>query len=135
MQSRPSAAAALSYVTESTAATHRLSGAHHKAGHVSVERGDSVAMVDDHGASVTIHQIGKADHTVSRRDNARAVLGSNVHTAMESSFTVERINALSERSGETSDDRPQRWRGRHTDPITRSGFVHVQADSDGCCAA
>src|SRR5882724_10509143 len=51
-------------------------------------------MVDHHHAAVAIHEVREANDAIRRSNNASAVIGRNVHAAMERSFAAERINAL-----------------------------------------
>src|SRR6185503_12506028 len=92
---------------------------------MSVQRADTVAMVDHYGAAVAVHEIRKTNNAIRRSNNASAVIAGNVHAAMERSFAAERINALAKRSGKSSLDWPQSGRRRQAHPITRAGIAHI----------
>src|SRR5260370_7753947 len=87
----PGAASALAHVAQCIAAMNQLSRTHGKSGEMSVESADTVAMIDDNGAAVAIHQIGKLNHTVSRGDNFGADIARNIHTPLKCSFSPEPI--------------------------------------------
>src|SRR5437764_3823968 len=87
------AAAAVADVPDGVAAMEVLSGVDCEAFHVAVARGDSVAMVNDDGPSVSTHEIGELDCAVSRSYDRLPVKGANVHARVKGAFPVEGIDA------------------------------------------
>src|SRR5882724_451635 len=116
MQVLSGAASALTYVADRVATVDQLTGAHGKAGEMSVQRGNAVAMVNQDRPSVAVHEIREAYDSVCRSQDAGAVVTGNIHAAMESAFTAERVNAFTKRSGNASGYRPKGRRCRQAHP-------------------
>src|SRR5262245_45909291 len=98
MQVRARTAAALANVSNRVTSTHHLSGSNCKSGKVTVERADSVAVIDHNCAAVAVHENCKANNAIRWSYHARADIAGDIHAAMERSFTAERVNALAKRS-------------------------------------
>src|SRR5258708_22665403 len=128
-------AAALANVTKRIAAVEDVALREDDPGHVPVECGDSVAVIDHHGAAVSIHEVGIANHAARGGDDGSTESGLNVHAAMEGAFTVEWIAARAKGAVDVSNYRPQRGRGSQLVPVTGADIAHVHADSDRRSAA
>src|SRR5438309_1956285 len=85
------AASAQSNVADHVTALHSLSYRDGEARHVAEERGISVAVIEYHGAAVSIAHLSFFHQTISRREDGLAVSTADVHPAMECAFTVEGI--------------------------------------------
>src|SRR6476620_11831716 len=90
------AASAVANVADGVAAVHMLSGINREALHVSIASGDAVAVVKNDRASVSAHEVGELDDTLSGRHDWLPVNRADIHTRVERAFTVERINAFAE---------------------------------------
>src|SRR5215468_10651674 len=92
-------------------------------------------MIHDDGAAVAVHNVGKANQSISGSDDSRSILTGNIDSAMKSTFTVEWINAFTKRSGNATFHRPKCRRGNRPGPITRGGIGHFHAYANRGSAA
>ena len=113
MQMRAGAAAAKTYVGNDLSPTHALAVRDRKAGQMTVASRYAVAVVDLEHAAVAVVKVGVSHDAVGRSQDRLSVMAGDVHAGMECAFTVERIDALAEGSGDRTHHRPQRGsRGR-----------------------
>ena len=63
---------------------------------MSVECGDSMAMVDDDGAPVSVDVLGGFNKSISGSYDRSAKRAGDIYFGMKSAFTVKWINALTE---------------------------------------
>ena len=107
MQVRTSAASAQANVTDDVATAYVLSRSDRKAGKVSETGDDAVTVLQNHRATVAAHEICEIDDAVRRCHHRLANHGSDVNPGVEGAFPIEWIDALSERSGDLTLDRPK----------------------------
>src|SRR5262249_19070897 len=93
---RPGGASRETDIADGVTARDALSGNDGEARHMTVERRDAVAMVDDDRAAVAVMEVRFDDGAVRRRDDALSVATADVRAAMEGAFAVERIRTLAE---------------------------------------
>src|SRR5215472_17092873 len=106
VEMRAGAASALTHIAQGIATVNHLSRAHGKTGKMPVEGADAVAVIDNDGATVAVHQVGKLNHSIRGRDDLGADLAGHIHTAMKRAFPTEGIDPFAKRSGNASRDRP-----------------------------
>src|SRR5262249_18427154 len=90
-------------------------------GHVSEQRRNSVAMIDDHCSSVAIDEAYRSNGSVGGSDDRCTEGRRDIDASVEGAFTVEWIDALTKRSRHDSFDGPQRRSLNEALPI-----AHVQ---------
>ena len=92
---------------------------------------DAVSVVDDDGAPVASHEIGKGYGAVGRREHGLSDYGGNIHAGVECAFTVEWIDALAKRAGNLAFDRPEIRSGVGAHPVGGGGILgQAQRDAD-----
>src|SRR5581483_3153769 len=98
---------------------------------MAVASADAIAMVDHDRLAIAAHGFCQGDNAIGRGDDSCAVVAADIHSAMERAFSVERIDALTEASGDLSLDRPEIGSGVSLDPVGRGGVPsqpHRQTD-------
>ena len=123
MQMRPGAAAGKSDIADDLAALHALAVGHRKSRQMPVACGQAVAVINLDHAAVAVVEVREGDHAVGRRHYLLAIMRRDIHAGVECAFTVERINALAERSRNRADDRPERGRRRRPHPVGQRGLL------------
>src|SRR5256885_1443168 len=103
---RTSAAAARSYVADDVAAMNGFTFSGCISGHVSEERGDAMAVIDDDRASIAVDIVSRSDSAIGGSDDRRSERSRDIHSGVECAFTVERIDPFAKRSGHNSFNRP-----------------------------
>src|SRR5271169_5526799 len=97
---------AAKYVASSDAHARR----HRKAGQMAVPRFRAKAVVHDDQPAVAFVLFRVRHHAIAAGANYVAVLRGNIDASVEGAFTAERVQSLTEGSGDASHDRPQRGR-------------------------
>src|SRR5207248_3250176 len=114
---RTGAASAEADVANNVAAVNLLPGDDGVTGQMAVKGGQPVPMFQDDGAPVTVHEVGVGDLAVRGSNNWLAILGADIHAAMERALTVKGIDAFAKRRRYPAHYRPQRGRSRGADPV------------------
>src|ERR1700694_981225 len=104
---RTGAAPAQANIADRVTPADRLSRRDGKAREVPIQSGNPITMFNHHRFAITVHKISIANGAVGRGDHTGSVLTGDVHAAMKSSFTAERIAALAKMSSERTLYRPQ----------------------------
>src|SRR5215467_12869398 len=136
---RTCAPPAIANVAQNIATVNDLPRSYAEAGKMAVECGNSLAVIDNNGASIAIHEAGKTNDAICGGDDASTDLAGNIDAAMKCAFTVEWVSAFSKAAGNATLHRPQRWRSGHAHPVPGRGVRQVHADPNGgraahCCA-
>src|SRR5579863_8342845 len=95
-----------------------------------VASADSVAVIDHNRLPVAAHNVRERHNAIGGSDNRSTVAASDIYAAMECAFSVERVDALAEASGDLAFDRPKIGSGIGLCPISSGGVprqAHGQA--------
>src|SRR5437899_7752635 len=101
------AAAAQTDISDGISAVHLLSCSYGEVCQVSVAGGEAVAVVNHDGPPIAAQEIGKDHHTVGRGYHRLSVRRTDIHSAMERAFAIERVDSFSERPGHGALYRPK----------------------------
>src|SRR5216684_2233438 len=91
---RTGRASAKTNIADDIAPVDVLAGSNRVAGKVSVARANAVTMVKHHRLAVSAEEIYESDDTIGRGDHLVAVSAANIDSAVERTFTIERIDTL-----------------------------------------
>ena len=101
------AATAESDVTDGISAVHMLGRNDCEVGQVTIAGADAMAVVEDHSAPIATHKVCKHDHAIRWGDHRLPIGRTDIHTAVESTFPVKRVNAFPKGAGHRAFHRPQ----------------------------
>src|SRR5258706_9243477 len=96
---RPSAASRRSNIPNHIASMYVLSSRDGKSREMPVARAHAVAMFQQNRSSIAAHEVCGRDHSVRRSHYRLTRFRRNIHARVERAFSIERINALTERAG------------------------------------
>src|SRR5690349_7435407 len=116
---RPGAASAVAHIPDSVAPVNILAGEHGECLQVPVTGADSMAVVQNNGASVPAHKISELNNAVRRSNHWLPINSANINTRVECALTIEWINALSKRASNLAFNWPKIGRGIGPHPISR----------------
>src|SRR5579863_8065880 len=122
MQMWTSAATAQPDISDGISPAHILPRNDRIAGKMPVAGGDSVAMVESDGASVSAHEVGERNHAVGGSDHRLPVGSRDINSAMKCTLAVERISSLSEGSRDRTFHRPKVRSRISPQPVCGSGI-------------
>src|SRR5579863_1701907 len=105
---RASCAPALAFLRNHFSALRALAYLHVVRRQMRIPRGDSKSMIENHYTSVTFAPARPRYHAIGRRTHTVVIMRRDVQSSVEFAFSIERIQPLPKRAGDSSHHRPKR---------------------------
>ena len=125
MQVRPSRAAAGALISNNIPTLHVHPGLRVEPREVPIPGAYAEAMVYHHQSAIACASIDYGDYPIGGRANLVTIMRSNVHARVERAFPAERIQPLSEMSGDFTLYRPERGHHSQTAQLRRRQQSHA----------
>src|ERR1700677_637321 len=111
VQVRARGSPAVTDIADHFTTNHLLARDDCKARHVSVDRLNPVAVIDDDLAAIAVRHFSRLYSAIARSANGKPIRRADVDTGMEFALAIaqDRVFALAKATCDWSHDGPQRW--------------------------